>query len=239
MAPPVPIYQKHALQQWFKSQPSKPTLAKCRAWFFETFQRKISKSSITPILNQEIPPHLLNPKEGDKIQKHINPRGLVASWPLLDLALFEWQQRLQSQYNLTASGDMLKEQGQRIWDDIKHYFPDKKEPSFSNGWLERFKKRHNLRRVSKHGQIVSIPTSTDIEIEHIRLMGRVHVIHKQYDQVALARLKRLPVTLDQGLKHGEEFLYFMECQESTTPEELKMYSEYIQKLRQKVIGSTT
>ncbi|KAJ5733540.1 hypothetical protein N7493_002326 [Penicillium malachiteum] len=134
---------------------------------------------------------------------------------------------------------MLKEHGQKIWNEIKHYFPDKKEPSFSNGWLERFKKRHNLRRVIKHGQIISIPTSADYQIEHIRLVEHVHVIHEQYDQAVLARLKRLPATLDQGLKLGEEFLYFMECQEFTNPEELKMYSEHIQKVREKVVGSTS
>ncbi|KAJ5730378.1 uncharacterized protein N7483_004886 [Penicillium malachiteum] len=209
MAPPIPIDQKLALQQWANSRVPKPSLTECRIWFADTFKRQIPQSTTASILKQDILSHLTH-KKGSRIQKQTvprdtrgprDPRSQESNWPLLDLALFEWQQRLQSHYNFPVSGDMLRKQGQAIWND-------QKAPSFSRGWLDRFQKRYDHRSVIKHGLIVSIPTDADYQMEHVWLMEYVHLIAKQYDSAVLAGLERLPITLQQGLKLGGGFLTF-------------------------------
>jgi len=45
--------------------------------------------------------------------------------------------------------DILKEKAHEIWQLLLQY-SDVEEPAWSNGWLEGFKKRHNIKKYSNY-----------------------------------------------------------------------------------------
>ena len=70
-------------------------------------------------------------------------RTSKADYPDLEAALFKWQQKIQKMKG-TITGDILKAKASEIWSIIPQY-KDLTEPKWSNGWLEGWKKRHNVK----------------------------------------------------------------------------------------------
>ena len=64
-------------------------------------------------------------------------------WPELEIALFEWHQRME-QKRAVITGDILKEKARQLWDALPQY-DEIEMPKWSNGWLEGFKKRYNIK----------------------------------------------------------------------------------------------
>ena len=74
------------------------------------------------------------------------------------------------------TSDILKEKAHEIWQLLPQY-SDVEEPKWSNGWLDRFKKRHNIKKYSNHGEA----GATAIEdAENIRQMETVRNKCKLY-----------------------------------------------------------
>jgi hypothetical protein len=93
--------------------------------------------------------------------KHRGPQ-----WPLLELVLFEWQQRIEAKGGQT-SGEILIEKASEIWRQTPEY-RDKPVPHFSVGWLSRFKKRHGIRQRITHGESGSVPLAAHEEMRALQ-----------------------------------------------------------------------
>ena len=66
----------------------------------------------------------------------------------------------------TITGDILKEKAHEIQLKLPQYEREK-EPSWSNGWLGRFKRRHNIKEYIYHGEA---GTADVFELEAIKQM---------------------------------------------------------------------
>lgn len=80
----------------------------------------------------------------DALTKDLSKRRQTSGeWPDLEDALFQWQQQLQQQHG-KVHGDMLKQMAAQLWEQSPRY-AGQQQPHWSNGWLERFKKRYRLK----------------------------------------------------------------------------------------------
>jgi hypothetical protein len=90
----------------------------------------------------------------------------MSQWPILDQALFEWQQRHQDA-GFPITGPLLRMKAIEYWKKIPQY-QHLPLPLFSDGWLTRFKKRCHLRYHTFHGEAASIPTSIHEDMKALR-----------------------------------------------------------------------
>lgn len=157
----IPEAQKQALRAWVRSQYPRPNHASCITWFKNVFSRTLSQSTVSLILSKEY--EYLDNTQGSFVQRRQPPK-----WPLLDTALFEWQQRIQQAGGLINS-EILREKARDFWLQIPEYqcLPI---PQFSDGWLNRFKKRHAIRKITYHGEATSIPPSAYEEMKTVRTL---------------------------------------------------------------------
>jgi hypothetical protein len=126
--------QKQALRAWAQNQNPRPSQSQCSAWFERTYGRSLSQSTISSILSKKFD-HL------DAGPASTLSRQLAPQWPLLETPLCEW---LASQEpGPTPSADVIITKAREIWNQIPEY-QTLPLPHFSNGWLNRFKKRYAL-----------------------------------------------------------------------------------------------
>ncbi|QRV97843.1 tigger transposable element-derived protein 6 [Ceratobasidium sp. AG-Ba] len=92
-------------------------------------------------------------------------RETVVTHPELEEALARWVEQ-QLNANLRLTGYALVEKAQRLCKLFS--IPTEDRIKFSNGWLESFKRRHGLHRITFHGERASAPTET-IAAERARL----------------------------------------------------------------------
>jgi Tc5 transposase DNA-binding domain len=83
-------------------------------------------------------------------------RARQPQWPILELILYNWHQIIERRGGL-LTGDLIITKAQQIWPQIPRY-QSKLVPAFSSGWLDKFKRRHNIQKVSRHGEAGSVPT---------------------------------------------------------------------------------
>ncbi|KAJ5213926.1 hypothetical protein N7449_001095 [Penicillium cf. viridicatum] len=134
--------QKQALRVWAQSQNPRPSQSQCSAWFERTYGRSLSQSTISTILSNKFD-HL------DAGPASTLRRQLAPQWPLLETPLYEW---LASQES-TPTADVIITRAREIWNQIPEY-QTLPLPHFSNGWLNRFKKRY---ATQVHGRQDGVP----------------------------------------------------------------------------------
>ena len=79
-----------------------------------------------------------------------------AHWKELEEALFEWKQRYEAGNN-PLTGAMLREKAQEFWRELPCY-QGLPAPKLSEGWITRFKHRHNIRRFKhRSNKVEAIP----------------------------------------------------------------------------------
>ena len=93
-----------------------------------------------------------------------------ASHPALDEGLINWV--LQCQHKrIFLTGDVIKTKAEQF--AKKMSIPDDEVPLFSNGWLEKFKKRHSLNQFQTHGESGSVNPDTAVDcLQKIKLYVR-------------------------------------------------------------------
>ena len=84
-------------------------------------------------------------------------RSSTGDWPDLEMALFEWQQRME-QKKAIITEDILKEKARQLWDAMSQY-DDIEMPKRSNGWLDGFKKRYKIKEYVQRGEAGSAATN--------------------------------------------------------------------------------
>jgi hypothetical protein len=138
--------KRRALRRYRAEHP-RASQKELQQWFTDKFYHTISQSTISEILSTKYT-HLDNDTRKDFKLK--GQRTSKADYPDLEAALFEWQQKIQKMKG-TITGDILKAKASEIWSLLPQY-KDLPEPKWSNGWLEGWKKRHNVKQYVNHGE---------------------------------------------------------------------------------------
>ena len=99
-------------------------------------------------------------------------RTREAKWTALEDALFEWVQRYETGNN-PLTGVILRQKAEQFWRQLPCY----QQRKLSEGWITRFKNRHNLRQRTKHGEAGSADNS-DITTE---IMEEIREATKSYN----------------------------------------------------------
>ncbi|EPX73046.1 ARS-binding protein [Schizosaccharomyces octosporus yFS286] len=134
--------EKKAFRDYYFSLTEKPTQKDLIDWFKEHFGRTLAQSTVSTILS---PKHAYLDSQ-DFIRGDLK-RNRTPKYPALESALFEWQQQEEKRSG-TVSCDQLRLAALDIWKTIPEY-QNIPTPSFSNGWLEKFKRRHPLSELYK------------------------------------------------------------------------------------------
>lgn len=106
-------------------------------------------------------------------------RVSTSNWPLLDQKLFDWVSgHIHNGYPIT--GPLVQTKAAEIWAKIPEYH-DQPKSAFSEGWLTRFKKRHNLRYHTFHGEAASVPSLVHDKMKDIRTVCAEYEPHEIYN----------------------------------------------------------
>lgn len=180
MAPPtlpqkrvtVSDKERFKIRKHAKDHPS--TQAKLIEWFYQQSGHRLDQSQMSQILSHKYDYLDAAPKEAHVKDKL---RTSVSDWPGLEAALFEWQQRAQKA-NLVITGEILKQQAERIWTALPQY-QNQAQPKWSNGWLGGFKKRFNIREYVRHGEAASAHVN---DPDNIQQMEKVRQLAAEYGE---------------------------------------------------------
>jgi hypothetical protein len=125
-------------------------------WFENTYQFAINQSQVSRYLSSQyeyLDSNIIQPDASKTRTSH---------WPLLEEALFEWEQRAQNAH-LVISGDILKEKAAQFWPTL---YLGVEPPKFSTGWLEGFKARYLIKSYKKHGEDANVDVEKSAEAIH-------------------------------------------------------------------------
>ena len=144
-------------------------------WFSATTGHYLNQSQVSKILGSQYNylDDVHTKKDIKKLQGKIRSSG--GDWPDLDYALFEWQQHME-QKKAIITGEILKTKAKELWAALPQ-FDDIEEPKWSNGWLEGFKKRFNIKEYVQHGEAGSAATD---DPDNIVIMEGVRRLCTQY-----------------------------------------------------------
>ncbi|KAJ5976584.1 hypothetical protein N7481_010291 [Penicillium waksmanii] len=153
--------QRKALRIFASDTRPKPTQKACAAWFQEKFGRIIDRATVSRTLSSQYN-YLDNGEAGTRSRKS------TAHWPLLDEALFQWQQR-HTEKGFPMTGPLIRLKAAEYWKKIPMY-KDQTMPAFSDGWLSGFKRRYSIRRHTFQGEAASVPDSIHHEMKAIQII---------------------------------------------------------------------
>lgn len=143
--------QRKALRDWYNDDSNgKQSLESCSRWWQEKYGYALNRSTCSEILSNQ---YARLDQVTSVVAWQDKTREPHTSLPDLEEALFEWEQRYEAGHN-TLTDEILRLKAIQFWNRLPRYkrFP---APYFSTGWLERFKKRHNIRQRSQHGEAAS------------------------------------------------------------------------------------
>jgi hypothetical protein len=132
------------------------TYERLSIWFADEYYHKLAVSTIGEILSSKYD-HL------DGFRDHKDDKRVSsAHWPDLESALHEFELRIILKGG-TVTGDILKEFASRLWRKMPQY-QLQEEPKWSEGWLDAFKRRYNVKRRRRHGEKASVNIQ-EVELE--------------------------------------------------------------------------
>lgn len=109
-------------------------------WYESEFGHKISQGTISESLSSrflDLDNDITNPALLDR------QKARSEAWPELESALFQWYWHMKDEAPIPDS--LLRTKAEDFWKRLAPY-QGMDMPTFSNGWLDRFKKRHNIHR---------------------------------------------------------------------------------------------
>ena len=115
-------------------------------WAEHEFKHKLSQSTISESLSTRYA--FLDTGKATNFKK-----SRQAAFPILETALKETLLRLNNK-GMPLTGDIIISIAKQLWVKIDQ-FKDQPMPSFSKGWLDGFKSRHQFRRYRQHGEAKS------------------------------------------------------------------------------------
>jgi hypothetical protein len=163
---------KQSIRQFSKDAiAGKRSIKEIQEWYKANTGHKLSPSTISEILSSRY--NYLDTqtvKDSRDVKKHRS-----VEWPLLEIALFEWQQKMEAR-KIPITGTILQEGARHLWARIPQY-RELEQPKFSNGWLCGFKKRFSIKQYRMHGEAgdVDLASANDM-MEPIRCVA--NAFHK-------------------------------------------------------------
>ena len=126
--------------------------------------QELAQSCIAALLQSASISEILSSKYAyldDKEETSSIKREVIPKWPVLEDALFEWEQRYE-QASLTVNADVLRTKATELWNKLPQYegIPT---PKWSNGLLDRFKRRRGLKQRIHHGEAGSADQSENVQ----------------------------------------------------------------------------
>lgn len=152
--------ERAALREQKRIRPQ-ATIAELQDWFLETFERSISRSSVSRALADKL--DFLD--KGDVRYNADARRQRSSNWPVLEDALYRWCKR--KQHSVTITGDILKAKAEQFWCELEQY-RDLPMPKFSNGFLNGFLKRNRIESHKRIGKAGSVPVGAENEMARLR-----------------------------------------------------------------------
>lgn len=191
--------QRIALRTWFRDPVNgKLTQANAIEWWNRSYGYPLSSSSVSEILS--IRYQYLDVGEEVAQLKSLQPsrkRERSAKWEVLEAALFEWEQRYQTVHG-TVTGDLLRMKATELWGKLPQY-SGLDCPTWSEGWLGKFKERHDIKRRKKTGE----SGDADLGEDSLEQMRKIRERVKEYSPEDIYNMdetgfhwKKLP---DRGL----------------------------------------
>lgn len=150
--------QRKALRAFACESPP-PTHRACVEWFRDKFGRIIDRTTVSRVLSSRY--DYLDYGAASNMT-----RKSSAHWPILDEALFEWQNRLVEQ-GQSITGPLIRMKAIQLWKQIDAY-KHLPQPIFSDGWLTGFKKRYSISWHTFHGEAASVPESIHTQMKAIQ-----------------------------------------------------------------------
>ena len=151
----ITTIQRKALRDWYNDDSKdKVTQNNCRMWWKREYNYVPGSASISEILSSKYA-YLDDKEEASSIKREVIPK-----WPVLEDTLFEWEQRYE-QASLTVNADVLRTKATELWNKLPQYegIPT---PKWSNGWLDRLKRRRGLKQRIHHGEAGSADQSENV-----------------------------------------------------------------------------
>ena len=94
-------------------------------------------------------------------------RIVKADYLILERALYEWVLSMEGM-KIPVNSDMIREAAHSLWERMPD-FQGIKEPRWSLGWLQGFKKRYRIKKYKQSGESASADISgSEEEIARIR-----------------------------------------------------------------------
>lgn len=157
-----------------KAHNKRPTLKALQEWYAQKHPHvpKLHISSISEIISDKY--DTLDDDCTTKKRVVGASRLRQANHPDLEAALYQFQLRM-TRKGAAITGDILKEMAGQIWDKLPQY-AETERPKFSNGWLEAFKKRHNVYRRIRHGEAAQVDREALEE-----QLKKLHLICEEYN----------------------------------------------------------
>lgn len=169
----IPIKERKALRGWYNDDSNgKQSLYTSGQWWKTTYGYELNTSTCSEILGLKYA--YLDivagiPEWKDKI------KGKIGYWQTLEEALFEWVQRYEGARQ-TLTGEIIILKANQFWERLPCY-QGQPTPKWSAGWIDGFKRRHNLRQRNKHREAGSADRS-----EHTReIMQEIRGEAKTYN----------------------------------------------------------
>lgn len=154
--------QRSALRAQHKLKPHLTGL-QIKKWFEEEYNQKITPPSISRILSSKY--DWLDTANDTQLNAK-RQRG--ESWPELEGALYEWIQRANTQ--LAVSQDAIRQKARQFWPSL---YPETEMPQFSNGWLQRFQNRRNIKIHPRQSEKESFAADADVRMVSIcQIIGK-------------------------------------------------------------------
>jgi hypothetical protein len=156
--------QRNALRAWYRDSAtgSKKTLADASVWWNSQYGYILNSTTASDILSSKYA--FLDNNDSDKAANTKRDRG--PKWEVLEAALADWALRL---------GDLLRLKATEFWNKLPHY-QGQVCPSWSDGWFEGFKKRHNVRQRRKVGEAGSVQITEEMSAQ----MERIRAVRSQF-----------------------------------------------------------
>lgn len=168
---------KRQIRAYFfdESLAARPPLKLVRQWFEQTNYHTLSFSTISEVVSSKY-------DSLDDASPHTYgfSRNRQPEWPDLENSLYEWQLRMEEK-NVTITGHILLGMAESFWHRLPMY-ADIPPPQFSNGWLGKFKARHEIKRYVRHGESGEVDREkVEEELQDIRVELRQYESRNTYN----------------------------------------------------------
>ncbi|KAI0994463.1 hypothetical protein K3495_g13719 [Podosphaera aphanis] len=118
--------------------------------------RDLTQGHVSVILSDKYQHLDSDPQNTSKLN---SKRNYLGEHEELELALFEWKQRMQGK-RAVITENILKAKARELWQRLPQYTPEMEELKWSNGWLESFKKKFIIKQYVQHGEGAAVKKST-------------------------------------------------------------------------------